>query len=236
MNLCVNAIDAMPNKGTLTLITRDIGQGFVELAVEDDGEGMSPDVLARAPEPFFTTKPIGKGTGLGLSQVYGTVKSHGGTLDIDSKPGHGTRVAMAFPSIQTLLQKASGKAVNVKTPARVLEILLVDDEELVRGTVVSMLDVLGHHAQSASSGLEALRRLEAGMEVHLVILDINMPGMDGVETLSRLRSIRPELPVLFATGFVDERLPAILTRFPSVRIIKKPFGLTELRQALVECV
>jgi PAS domain S-box-containing protein len=232
MNLCLNAMDAMPEKGTLKLSSRDLGQGFVELGVEDDGEGMSPEVQARAMEPFFTTKPTGKGTGLGLSQVYGTVKSHGGSLDIKSEPGAGTRVSMVFPSAQNLAERLGTQTRALGAPARVLKILLVDDEEMIRGAVLSLLDVLGHEAQAASSGLEALRRLDAEMEVDLVILDINMPGMDGVETLSRLRIARPDLKVLFATGFADDRIPSILKRFPEVRILKKPFSITELDRAL----
>lgn len=232
MNLCVNAMDAIPEKGTLTLSSRSLGQGFVELAVQDDGEGMPPEVLAHALEPFFTTKPIGKGTGLGLSQVYGTVKSHNGTLDIKSRPGEGTRVSMVFPAMSHPGALALSGQAPLGHPSRALDILLVDDEELIRGTVLSLLDVLGHHAQAASSGIEALRRLDAGLEVDLVMLDINMPGMDGIETLSRLRIARPELKVLFATGFADERMPSILKRFPEVRILKKPFTLTELGQTL----
>jgi len=232
MNLCVNALDAMPDHGTLTLSSRNLGQGFVEVAVQDNGHGMSPEVLARALEPFFTTKPIGKGTGLGLSQVYGTVKAHGGTLDIQSKPGVGTRVSMAFPSVQVFANLKDRTDLWSLGAGRPLSVLLVDDEELVRGTVLSLLDVLGHHAQAASSGIEALRRLDAGMEVDVVMLDINMPGMDGVETLSRLRGMRPELKVLFATGHADERIPSILDRFPAVHILKKPFDIAELAHAL----
>jgi len=233
MNLCVNAIDAMPDRGILTLSSRNLGQGFVELAVQDNGEGMPAEVLARALEPFFTTKPIGKGTGLGLSQVYGTVKAHGGTLDIQSKHGTGTRVSMTFPSVQMLADlRSPGGSASALGTGRPLKVLLVDDEEMVRGTVLSLLDVLGHEAQAASGGIEALRRLDAGMEVDLVMLDINMPGMDGVETLSRLRIARPDLRVLFATGHADERIPSILNRFPGVHILRKPFNITELEGAL----
>jgi CheY-like chemotaxis protein/two-component sensor histidine kinase len=235
MNLCVNAMDAMPDKGTLTLSSRDLGQGFVELTVADDGQGMSPEVLARALEPFFTTKPIGKGTGLGLSQVYGTVKAHGGSLDIKSKPGEGTKVAMVFPSVQVQVDGTSPEHHALGHPGHVLKVLLVDDEEMIRGTVLSLLDVLGHHAQAASSGIEALRRLDAGMEVDLVILDINMPGIDGIETLVRLRIAHPEIKVLLATGYADDRIPSVLRRFPDIRILKKPFMISELNRVLSDC-
>jgi len=232
MNLCVNAIDAMPNMGELTLSTRRLGEEFVELVVQDNGEGMPPEVRARALEPFFTTKPMGKGTGLGLSQVYGTVKAHGGSMDIDSKVGVGTRVSLSLPSMGKLSAAREGSLDEDLSSGRSLDILLVDDEELIRGTVLELLAVLGHRVQAASSGAEALRRLEAGMAPDLVMLDINMPGMDGVETLSRLRILAPSLPVLFATGYADERMPSILNRFPSVRLLQKPFTLRELGQIL----
>jgi CheY-like chemotaxis protein len=139
---------------------------------------------------------------------------------------------MVFPSAQNLAERLAPQNNGLGAPARPLKILLVDDEEMIRGTVLSLLDVLGHQAQAASSGLEALRRLDAEMEVDLVVLDSNMPGMDGVETLSRLRIARPNLRVLFATGFADDRIPSILRRFPEVRILKKPFSITELERAL----
>jgi two-component system CheB/CheR fusion protein len=232
MNLCLNARDAMPNGGRLTLSTRSLGQGFVELAVQDQGDGMTPEVLAQAMEPFFTTKPVGKGTGLGLSLVYGTMKAHGGTLDLQSRPGQGTRVSLVFPPVVRapgVLRE--GQAVPA-TPVQSLRILLVDDEELIRRTVTPILQVLGHTVHPAAGGLEALQRLEAGLEPDLVILDLNMPELDGSETFSRLRRIRPELPVVFATGYVDERIPAILSRFPKVRILKKPFTIAEIQDVL----
>jgi PAS domain S-box-containing protein len=234
MNLCINAVDAMAVRGTITLGTRNLLDGFVELAVQDDGEGMPPEVAARALEPFYTTKPAGKGTGLGLAQVYGTVKAHGGSLDIQSAPGQGTRVTLLFPRAAGRGGGAEEAGTEPRPALRPLSILLVDDEELVRGSVLALLQALGHRAQAAGGGLEALRRLEAGLAVDLVILDINMPGMDGVETLSRLRTFRPDLPVLLATGFLDERLPGALKRFPRVRILKKPFGLRDLERALGE--
>ena len=232
MNLCVNACDAMPNGGRLTFITHSLGEGFVELSVQDTGEGMAPEVLARAMEPFFTTKPAGKGTGLGLSQVYGTMKAHSGTLDIQSRPGEGTRVSLTFPPANINPLEVAPDSPAPQTESRKLRVLLVDDEELVRRTVVNGLEELGHRSQSATSGLEALRRLNAGMEIDLVILDLNMPGMDGIETLSRMRMIRPKLPVLFATGHADDRIPGILKRFSNVRILMKPFALQDIKQVL----
>jgi len=232
MNLCLNACDAMPAGGTITLSTRNLGEGFVELAVQDTGEGMAPEVLVRATEPFFTTKPAGKGTGLGLSQVYGTMKAHGGTLDIQSRLGRGTRIALAFPVSTTSRPEGEAAEDRPSEPRRALRILLVDDEELIRRTFMLLLESLGHQVQTATGGLDALRRLEAGMEADLTVLDVNMPGMDGLETLSRLRILRPDLPVVLSTGFADDRIPAILGRFPKVRILKEPFGISDLEKLL----
>jgi PAS domain S-box-containing protein len=234
MNLCVNALDAMPERGLIRLITRNHGKGFVELAVQDSGEGMAPEVAARALEPFFTTKPAGKGTGLGLSQVYGTVKAHGGTLDIHSLPGQGTRVSMMFPSSPG--QGPAGALPEEDPPPapRSLSILLVDDEAVLRSHLARMLEILGHRTETADGGPEALGKLEAGLAVDLAILDLNMPGMDGAETLGRLRLLRPDLPVLFITGYADTRIPTAMGRFGQVRVLKKPFNLRELAAALGE--
>ena len=232
MNLCVNACDAMPQGGQLTLATRDLGQGFVELVVADDGEGMPPETLSRALEPFFTTKPHGKGTGLGLSQVYGMMKAHGGTMDLWSAPGQGTRVTLVFP--------VGARRAGAPEPARVpdaagtapLRIFLVDDDELVRLTVPGMLEAMGHRVQTVPGGPEALQALEAGLAADLVILDLSMPGMDGVELLEQVRRRHPDLPVVFATGYVDDRIPEALKRHPRLRILHKPFRREELAEAL----
>jgi two-component system cell cycle sensor histidine kinase/response regulator CckA len=232
MNLCMNAVDAMPRGGTLTLSTLDLGHGFVELAVQDDGEGMTPEVLNRAMEPFFTTKPSGKGTGLGLSQVFGAVRMHGGTLDIRSEPRKGTQVRMTLPALESLRPEPGETVPDATSSSRSLRILFVDDEEMVRNTVMRLFRFLGHDTQASSSGLDALRRVEGGLEIDLVVLDLSMPGMDGEETLSRLRILRPALPVLIATGFADDRIPSILKRFPDVRLLKKPYEIHDVEQVL----
>jgi PAS domain S-box-containing protein len=232
LNLGVNARDAMPGGGRLTLGTRNLGSGYVELTVQDDGEGMAPEVLARALEPFFTTKPAGKGTGLGLSQVYGTMKAHGGSLHIDSSPGAGTRVAMIFPPAVDVLDPAMEQPQPEGRPP--LRILLVDDEPMLLAAVASMLAVLGHEVETACDGRECLCKLAAGAPPDLVILDNNMPVMDGVEALARIRETLPRLPVLFTTGSSDERVPPLLERLPELRLLNKPFSVHELRQALAE--
>jgi PAS domain S-box-containing protein len=232
MNLCVNACDAMPGGGTLRLETRRLEGGMVELAVEDTGAGMTPEVAARAMEPFFTTKPEGRGTGLGLALVAATAQAHGGRVNLRSAPGKGTRVEMVLPQLAAQAPAAPAPAVAGQGVGRSLRVLLVDDDALIRETVPPLLEHMGHRTQAAAGGLEALGLLEAGLDFDLAILDVSMPGMDGIETLGRLRVLRPGLPVLLATGFVDERMPGVLSRFPNVRMLRKPFLISDLGEGL----
>lgn len=232
MNLCVNAFDAMPGGGTLRVGTRAEGQRVV-LEVADSGQGIPPEVLPRITEPFFTTKPAGRGTGLGLAMVHGAVKAHGGTLDIQSEVGKGTCITLGFPAAC-----ADAGAGTAAAPApsgeagRALRILLVDDDALIRGVLPDMLMHLGHQVEMASSGLEAIRRLEAGLEADLIILDHHMPGLSGAETLPRILRLRPGLRVLVATGFLDNDLRLLLAEFPAVRAVQKPFSVAELRRVI----
>ncbi|MDR3682780.1 MAG: response regulator, partial [Geothrix sp.] len=230
MNLCVNAFDAMPRGGTLRIRTwLDVGQ--VCLLVADTGEGIPAEFLPRVTDPFFTTKPPGRGTGLGLAMVYGTVKAHGGTLDIQSDVGKGTRITLRFPAL-TSAAAAEPSEGSTAVADRPLRVLLVDDDELIRGILPPMLEQLGHQVETVSGGLEAIRRLGAGLEADLVILDHNMPGMSGADTLPRILQLRPSIRVLIATGFQDSELKILLADFPSIHALQKPFSLAELRQAL----
>ncbi len=236
MNLCVNSVDAMPKGGGLRLGTRQLSDGQIQLSVKDSGEGMSEEVQKRALEPFFTTKPQGKGTGLGLSMVFGTVKSHGGSLKILSEPGQGTEILLRFP----VLEEARPQEVSERAPAEQtstpssLRILLVDDDELIRAAVGPMLEILGHQVQSVDSGLGALSLFEDGLEVDLVILDMNMPGINGAETLQRLLVLRPAQRVLMASGHSDTAIHELLKGHPSATCIQKPFSLQEIRVKLTE--
>jgi len=236
MNLCLNALDAMPGTGTLVIRTRRLAGGAIELSVQDDGEGMSPEVLKQAIDPFFTTKPVGKGTGLGLAMVYGTVKAHGGTFDIHSEPGKGTEVMLGFPPIPETGPALPGQGVEQgQDPAsarRGMRILLVDDDELIRLSLPAMLQALGHEVHTEEGGLEALASLEAGLEVDLVILDLTMPGLSGAETLPRMLALRPGLPVLLSTGYADQEIKHLMADRPNVGVIWKPFSLDELRGKL----
>ncbi len=234
MNLCVNALDAMPGGGRLTLATRAGTDGQVDLVVTDTGEGMPPEVQARAMEPFYTTKPPGKGTGLGLALVYGVMASHGGRMAIASEVGRGTEITLSFPVLAPGPAARSEWQATGPEAARRLRILLVDDDDLIRSTVPAMLEALGHQVLALSGGLEALQRLQAGHDSDLVILDLNMPGLDGEATLERLRLLRPDLPVLLATGYRDERDTRIQARFNAVDVIMKPFTLMDLRLKLAQ--
>ncbi len=233
LNLCVNAVDAMPDGGTLTLRTRNGDAGTVVLEVGDTGTGMPKDVLDKALDPFFTTKPQGKGTGLGLSLVFGTVKAHGGNMEIKSAPGQGTTVVVRLPVCRVRLKEPS----LIENPRsaqsqRALHILLVDDEDLVHRSVPTMLEALGHRTTGVLSGEEALARLEAGFALDVVILDMNMPGMNGAETLQRLRKIRPEVPILLATGRADQLVLDLINAHRGVALLAKPYGLDDLQEAL----
>jgi PAS domain S-box-containing protein len=233
MNLCLNAVDAMAPNGTLTVRTCNGEGGWVEVQVEDDGAGMSKEVLARALDPFFTTKPQGKGTGLGLSMVYSTVKAHQGRMEIQSEPGLGTCVTLRFPACP--VPASSGDltgAVRPDTAQAILEILVVDDDELIRTCLQEILDILGHTAAIASSGEEALLMLEGGYRPDMVIMDLNMPGLGGGGTLPRLRALYPQLPVLLATGRTDQSALDLVDAHAHVTLLSKPFTMRELEQAL----
>ncbi|WP_306599908.1 ATP-binding protein [Geothrix sp. 21YS21S-2] len=233
MNLCVNAVDAMPQGGTLALRTRNVDGDWIELSVEDTGEGMPPAVLERALDPFFTTKDVGRGTGLGLSLVYSTVKAHLGQLEIQSEPGRGTRVRMRFPVSESAAQQAleAQEAREAAQPGA-LRVLLVDDDELIQYSIRTVLEVLGHAATAVSSGEEALRLLEGGFQPQVVILDMNMPGLGGPGTLPRLRALRPDLPVLLATGRADPTAMDLAEAHPQVKLLSKPFTMEDLRREL----
>jgi len=233
MNLCVNAVDAMPEGGTLTLATRNLDGGWVEVRVEDTGCGMPNDVLEKALDPFFTTKAVGKGTGLGLSLVYSAMKAHRGQMEILSEPGHGTCVKLRFPACAPELPPDQPlPAPRAAVPHRSLSVLMVDDDELIQSSMQVILEALGHRMAPAHSGEEALAKLETGLKPDVVILDMNMPGIGGAGTLPRLRRLRPELPVLLATGRADQTALDLVAAHPKVTLLSKPFSMAELQQYL----
>jgi len=233
MNLCVNAVDAMPESGTLTLRTGNVSDEWIEVLVEDTGTGMPKEVLEKAMDPFFTTKEVGKGTGLGLSTVYSTVKAHKGTMRIQSEPGKGTRLMLCFPACNAITQ-AEEPAPQFKRVAlqKTLNVLAVDDDELIQCTMQTLLEFLGHRVTIAPCGEDALSKIQAGLKPDVVILDMNMPGLGGAGTLQRLRILRPELPVLLATGRVDEAASDLAKAYPLVTLLPKPYSKEDLQRYL----
>ena len=232
MNLCVNAVDAMPDDGTLTLRTRNVDNDWVELEVEDTGCGMSPEVLERAMDPFFTTKGVGKGTGLGLSLVHSSVMAHRGQMDLQSQPGIGTTVRLRFPASQKQPVPMGLEPHPVKAALGVLRVLLVEDDELTQQGIQVILHALGHSQTTVPSGEEALALLRSGLDLEVVILDVNMPGLGGTGTLPRLRALRPTLPVILITGRVDQSAIALAEAHPGVRLLAKPFAMADLQRCL----
>jgi PAS domain S-box-containing protein len=236
MNLCVNALDAMPWGGSLTISTRRLPDGCLQVSVRDTGMGMTKEVQEKALEPFFTTKPLGKGTGLGLSMAYATLKAHDGTLEIRSVPDEGTDVLLTFPASRMSAAQPSPEAVQPASSKSTgpWRMLLVDDDELIRASVPPMLELLGHPVTTVSGGMEAVVLFERGLEVDLVILDMNMPGLDGATTLPLLLSLRPGQRVLMATGYSDRDITDLLKDHPSVFSIQKPFSLEEMQAKFTE--
>lgn len=233
MNLCVNAIDAMPHGGTLSLRTRNAEPGWIELEVVDSGIGMPREVLDKAMDPFFTTKSQGRGTGLGLSMAYNTMKAHRGTLTIQSEKGKGTRVLVRLPS-------CVGEEPEDEAPAppaqegegRSLDVLLVDDDELIRDSIGPVLRAQGHRVVLVGSGEEALDRIKRGSSPDVVILDMNMPGLGGRGALPRIRSLQPDVPVLLATGRAGPDALELTRTFTNVTLLAKPINAGDLKTYL----
>lgn len=238
LNLAVNARDAMPHGGTLTItVSREQGKGdrnsgaqaddYICLAVADTGHGMDEETLARAIEPFFSTKGIGQGTGLGLSMVHGLAHQLGGALDIDSRSGAGTCISLRLPACDAVLVTLD----RAKTPARstptMQSVLLVDDEPLVRAATADMLIDLGYAVVEAENADAALRLLEHGHVFDILITDHLMPGHTGAELAVVARSRIPDLRVLVVSGYSQiEGLPENLHRLP------KPFSQADLAAAI----
>lgn len=211
LNLVVNARDAMPTGGTLSIRVDRIdapggtGTGVVRLIVTDTGHGMDAATLEKATEPFFSTKGVGKGTGLGLSMIDGLVEQLGGQFELSSVVGRGTPAELRFPATD----KATAAAMEpvsqgVTEPGNGgLRILMVDDDALIAMSSVDMLEDLGHEVLEANSGEAALRHLEAGEPFDLMITDFSMPKMNGAQLARAARALRPDLPIILATGYAD---------------------------------
>jgi signal transduction histidine kinase/ActR/RegA family two-component response regulator len=240
VNLAVNARDAMPEGGSLTIACHNEENGkrvglprdpFVCITVTDTGVGMTEATLAKAQEPFFTTKGIGKGTGLGLSMVQGFTAQSGGAMRIRSEPGKGTTVTMWLPRAKESPKAANAeKQIAYSKEAKSLRVLLVDDDILVSMGAADMLLDLGHRVTEAQSGADALKLLEAALPFDIVVTDYAMPGMNGFELAQRIKEKNPKLPVILATGYAE--LPA--DRSIEFGHLPKPYTSKDLAAALEE--
>ncbi len=242
MNLCLNARDAMPDGGTLTLETADAdppgsdGRGFVRLSVSDTGTGMSDEVRAKIFDPFFTTKGVGQGTGLGLAVVYGVAQAHGGSVDVLSAPGAGSRFDVYLPR-GLVAEDAAPERPEVRNefPRGGGETVLVaDDEAGVRDLAKVALELSGYRVLVAADGAEALDAFRgAGGVVKLAVLDASMPKLSGRQVFEAIRLLDPDVKVLFASGYHGGgQLPA--DDPPGTRRLNKPYIPTQLAAAVVD--
>ena len=246
LNLAINARDAMEVGGSLSVETANVvltgpperpeepGPGeYVMLSVTDTGVGMTAEVLEKAFEPFFTTKEVGKGSGLGLAQVYGFAKQSGGGVKIVTRLGEGTSIRVYLPRGGTEAgaepRGAGDSAQASPAPQDGRVVLLVDDDSAVREVTAAMLQDLGYRVLQAGSGGAGLDLMRREARIDLLLVDYAMPGMSGAETARAARALRPDVPILFVTGFAD--LTA-LREVGEERIIQKPFRDDELARKL----
>ena len=252
LNLCINARDAMPDGGKLTIETgnrwlderaarqRDLPPGqYVSLCVSDNGTGMPPDVIARAFDPFFTTKPIGMGTGLGLSMIYGFARQSGGQVRIYSEVGQGTMVCI-------YLLRHLGKADEVEVAAELSDapraekgetVLVVDDEPTVRMLVTDVLEDLGYTAVEAADGAAGLKVLQSNARIDLLVTDVGLPGgMNGRQMADAARMVRPKLKVLFITGYAENAVLSHGHLEPGMHVLTKPFAMEVLASRIKELI
>ncbi len=242
LNLAINARDAMPRGGELTIQTanvvlsaaesraREVQPGeYVRLSIRDNGMGMPPEIQSRAFDPFFTTKPIGKGTGLGLSMVYGFVKQSGGATTLDSREGQGTTIEICLPRYHGELDEDSVEQERNEPPRAAANevVLVVEDEGIVRMLVVQVLKDLGYHALEADSGAAALRILHSEQRIDLLITDLGLPDINGRELAERSVVKRKGLKVLFMTGYA-ERVGGGGAWQREHEVITKPFDMDAL--------
>jgi CheY-like chemotaxis protein len=253
LHLAINAQDAMPAGGRLTITTAmvsldrhdqelppDVAPGdYVSIAVADNGEGIRKDILAKVFEPFFTTKDVGKGSGLGLSMVYGFAKQSGGHVSIDSEPGLGTTVRIYLPlaPASTAVAQEQDRAEEQLLPQGNETVLVVEDDPFVRSYVVMSLQSLGYRALVAVDGDEALQTLGSDIGVDLLFSDIVMPGdIDGWKLADLAQRSRPGLPVLLTSGHALETLIEQGSYRAGLVVLAKPYRKTDLAHRLREAL
>ncbi len=246
LNLAINARDAMPQGGALTITTADrtlttelsdpdLQPGdYVEIEVTDSGVGISHDLLSRVFEPFFTTKPTGRGTGLGLSQVYGFVKQSGGHVRIESAPGEGTSARIYLPGHAPLpcpatQDQPTRKECESPYARRRGKTLIVEDQEEVRSQIVGTLAELGCNTIEAGDGTTGLKIIESGEQLDLLISDVGLPGLSGLQLAEAARAAHPDLPILLITGYAGKSAET-LQLGANMALLRKPFTLDELAE------
>jgi PAS domain S-box-containing protein len=246
LNLAINARDAMPDGGNLTIATSNVhldggtpnapalpSGDYICIEVADTGEGMSAQVAARAFDPFFTTKPIGQGTGLGLSMIYGFARQSNGHVTIDSKLGRGTSVRLYLPRRRG--DVAAQQPSNIKAAEQAATgetVLVVEDEPVVRSVIMEMLEDQGYRTLEAVDGPSGLRILRANNRIDLLVTDVGLPGINGRQLADQARETRPDLKVLFITGYTENAAPSNGFLQPGMEMITKPFDLDHLSQRI----
>ncbi len=237
MNLVINARDAMPDGGEITIETSRVALGgsyrehepviageYVMLSVRDNGSGMSEATQARIFEPFFTTKQPDKGSGLGLASVYGIVKQSSGHIWVKSELGQGTAFTLYFPLVKGHAEDVSTTLVGGESVGGSETILLVEDEPSLRAVTAAALESVGYRVLQARDAAEAIRLLEESREpIHLVVTDVIMPGMSGVELSKRIKLRKPELKVMFISGYGGEHFAEQMSEMPDAVLVEKPF-------------
>jgi CheY-like chemotaxis protein len=251
LNLCINARDAMPDGGRITVETankwlddkgareRDLTPGqYISLCVTDTGTGMTPEVIARAFDPFFTTKPLGEGTGLGLSMIYGFVRQSGGQVRIYSEVGEGTTMCLYLPRHFGPADEVEIKADPGGDYAGHGEVVLViDDESTVRMLISDVLAEAGYHAIEAVDGPAGMKVLQSAARIDLLITDVGLPGgMNGRQVADAARVFRPDLKVLFITGYAENAVVGNGLLDPGMQIITKPFAIEALGNKIREMI
>ncbi|WP_424133899.1 PAS domain S-box protein [Roseomonas chloroacetimidivorans] len=246
LNLCINARDAMPEGGQLTIETDNLVMeahhttelppgDYVAVTVSDTGVGMSPDVLERAFEPFFTTKPLGQGTGLGLSMVYGFARQSDGLVRIRSELGKGTAISILLPRHQGSAEAGEELPESAEAPRTGAgeTVLVVDDEPTIRMLVTEVLEDLGYSAIQAEEGPSALKALQAARRVDLLVTDVGLPGgMNGRQLAEAARMIQPKLRVLFITGYAETVALNPDHLEPGMHVLTKPFAMAVLGERI----
>ena len=251
LNLAINARDAMPEGGQLVIDThnRQVDQAtasahidrsagdYVCISVSDTGTGMDAETIARAFEPFFTTKPLGQGTGLGLSMIYGFARQSEGYVEIESSPGRGTAVHLCLPRFEGEADDEAAAGFDAAAPAETGEtVLVIEDEPVVRGLVVEVLADLGYRVIEAVDGPQGLEIVQSAQRIDLLITDVGLPVLNGRQVADAARALRPDLKVLFMTGYAEKAALVAGSLDARMAVITKPFVMETLATRVREIV